>query len=54
MAHRVISLRRKIWSLSGNSGHRWIFACDGSVANDPQRPLAVLCSNGSDAGFSPY
>src|SRR5450759_3858573 len=40
MAHRVISLRRKIWSLSGNSGHRWIFACDGSVANDPKATSA--------------
>jgi hypothetical protein len=54
IAHRVISLRRKIWSLSGNSGHRWIFACDGSVANDPTATLDVHRGNSFDAGFSPY
>jgi hypothetical protein len=37
MALRVISLRRKIWSLSDNSGHWPALAQDGSVANNPKQ-----------------
>jgi hypothetical protein len=54
LAHRVISLRRKICPLSDYSGQRWILARDGLSANDPTATLAVHCGNGFDAGFSPY
>jgi hypothetical protein len=54
VAHRVISLRRKIWSLSDQSGQRWILARVGLSANDPTATLAVHCGNGFDASFSPY
>jgi hypothetical protein len=36
MAHSVISLRRKIRSLSAHSGHYSGLARDGSVANNPK------------------
>ena len=32
LAHRIISLRRKIWSLLDHSGHCSALARDGSVA----------------------
>jgi hypothetical protein len=35
LAHRVISLRRKIWSLLDHSGHCSALARVGSVATDP-------------------
>jgi hypothetical protein len=54
MAHRVISLRCKIWSLLDQSGQRWILARGGLSAFDPTATLAVRCGNGFDAGFSPY
>jgi hypothetical protein len=54
LAHRVNSLRRKIRSLLGHTGHRWILVGDGSVANDPTATLAVHCGNDFDVGFSPY
>jgi hypothetical protein len=41
-------------SLLDNSGQNSILACDGLFANDPQATLAVQCSNGFDAGFSPF
>jgi hypothetical protein len=45
--------RSVIWSLSDNSGQRWILACDDLSAYDPSATLAVHCG-GFDAGFSPY
>jgi hypothetical protein len=54
LAHSVISLRCKIWSLLDNSGHCSALALNGPVANDPTATLAVRCGNGFDAGFSPY
>src|ERR1019366_5691159 len=42
------------WSLLENSGHSWILGRDGLSAYDPSATLAVQCSNGFDAGFSPY
>jgi hypothetical protein len=32
------------WSLSDNSGHCWILARVGSVANDPERPSEAMVS----------
>jgi hypothetical protein len=40
MAHRVISLRRKICPLSDNSGQNPILARDGLSAFDPKRTFA--------------
>jgi hypothetical protein len=54
LAHRVISLHRKICPLLDQSGQRWILARDGLSAFDPTATLAVHCGNGFDAGFSPY
>jgi hypothetical protein len=54
LAYRVISLRRKICPLFGNSGQRWILARDGLSAFDPTATSAVHCGNGFDAGFSHY
>jgi len=48
------SSRTRICPLSGNSGQRWILACDGLSAYDPKRTIAVHCGNGFDVGFSPY
>jgi hypothetical protein len=41
MAHRVISLRRKIWSLTEQSGQIQMSALTGSVANDPKRTYGI-------------
>ena len=38
----------------GNSGQRWILACDGLSAFDPSATLDVHRGNSFDAGFSPY
>src|ERR1019366_1600423 len=54
LAHRVISLRCKIWSLLGNSGQRRLLACDALSVFDPSATLDVHRGNSFDAGFSPY
>jgi hypothetical protein len=54
LAHSVISLRRKIRSLSAHSGHYSELALNCSVANDPTATFAVHYCNGFDASFSPY
>jgi hypothetical protein len=41
LALRVISLRCKIWSLLGHSGHCSALALNGPVANDPKRHFAT-------------
>jgi hypothetical protein len=48
------SSRTRVCPLLDQSGQRWVFARDGLSAFDPQQALAVHCSNGFDAGFSPY
>jgi hypothetical protein len=42
MAHCVISLRRKVWSLSEHSGHWSAQALNGSVVNDPYATWLTL------------
>ena len=46
--------RTHVCPLLDQSGQRWILARDGLSAFDPTATLAVRCSNGFDAGFSPY
>src|SRR5450759_3490609 len=41
----------RYWS---NNGHWPGLARNASVVNDPKRTLAVQCSNGFDADFSPF
>jgi hypothetical protein len=48
------SNRTRVCPLLDQSGQRWILACDGLSAFDPERTLAVHCGNGFDASFSPY
>jgi hypothetical protein len=52
MAPRHLSAR--VCPLSDNSGQRWILGRDGLSAYDPSATLAVQCSNGFDADFSPF
>jgi len=42
------------WSLSEHSGHWWVLARDGSVANDPTATLASISCCSGEADFSPY
>jgi hypothetical protein len=44
LAHRVISLRCKIWSLLDQSGQRWILARGGLSAFDQSGQMAGAMS----------
>jgi hypothetical protein len=45
LAHRVISLRCRIWSLSGHSGHSRTCCLLDPVANDPKADIGEALHN---------